>query len=165
MTDAAQLVLLVTAACFDWRLRKIPNVLTLSMMGAGLWYQWQAGAGWIAVTGMAGGFVLTVGPVLLRGMGMGDQKLLMAVGAWSSWMHVYTLFLYSVLVGLLVIAMYPRTWVRLRDNLLGFAAGWRAHRQFWLPGLDRTAFVFPYAVLLLGAFVVNQVWGGMESLA
>lgn len=158
MTDIVLLGLLATAACFDWCRRKVPNMLTLPMMVGGLWYQWQGGTGWMALTGLLGGFVLTAGPVVFRGMGMGDQKLLMTVGAWCSWTELYPLFLHSVLLGLMVILVNPQTWMRLRNNLHGMAVGWQAHRQFWLPGPGRTALSFPYAVLLFGAFLVQLVW-------
>ncbi|MGG1662945.1 A24 family peptidase [Brevibacillus sp. NRS-1366] len=148
--------LLAIAAWFDWQRRKVPNMLTFPVLAAGLLYQWHAGSVAVALTGVAGAFLLTVGPVVFKGMGMGDQKLLMAVGAWSSWAEIYPLFLHSIWLCLLFILIYPRSWSRLRDNLRAMATGWIAHRQFWLPGMDRTALSFPYAVLLLGAFLFQH---------
>lgn len=109
----------------------------------------------MALGGLAGAFVLTAGPVAFKGMGMGDQKLLMAVGAWSSWAEVYTLFLHSLWLCLMAVMFYPKAWRRLRDNMQTAAAGWLAHRQLWLPGIGQTALSFPYAVLLFGAFLVR----------
>ncbi|KQL47041.1 pilus assembly protein CpaA [Brevibacillus choshinensis] len=156
MNDVALLGLLTVAAYFDWRRRKVPNALTLPVMAVGLWYQWQVGTGWIAWGGLAGAFILTLGPVACKGMGMGDQKLLMAVGAWSSWAEVYSLFLYAILLCLLMIIIFPRTWSRLRENLQKIVVGWSAHRQLWLPGPNQTAFSLPFAFFLLGAFCIQQ---------
>ncbi|MDR7319508.1 A24 family peptidase [Brevibacillus nitrificans] len=155
MSDAVLLGLLAIAACCDWRQRKVPNKLTLPLLVLGLCYQWQAGTIWQAWSGVAGAFILTVGPVAFRGMGMGDQKLLMAVGAWSSWTEVYPLFVYSLLLCLLSVLLLPRTWSRLRDNLQKLSAGWQAHRQLWLPEAGQAAISFPYAVFLLGAFCIQ----------
>lgn len=160
MTDIVLYGLLTVAACFDWHRRKIPNALTFPVMITGLCHQWQAGTPWAAIEGVAGAFLLTLLPVACKGMGMGDQKLLMAFGAWSSWDDVYSLFWHSVLLCLLAAALLPRTWNRLWANLKKVAIGWRAHRQLWFPGSGQAAFVFPYAVFLLGAFFVQQlrVW-------
>lgn len=159
MSEGVLLVLLTVAAYFDWRRRKVPNGLTLPVMMIGLCYQWQAGTGWMAWSGLAGAFLLTVGPVACKGMGMGDQKLLMAVGAWSSWTEVYPLFVSAILLCLLTIILIPLTWSRLRDNLQKIAVGWRAHRQLWLPGQGQAAFSFPFAVFLLGAFCFQRLPG------
>lgn len=158
MTSAALLVVLLAAAWFDWRSRKIPNLLTIPALLAGVCLQTYTGAGWLALTGIAGAFVLTVIPVALKGMGMGDQKLLMAVGAWSSWAEVYPLFVCSIVLCLLGVVFSPRTWGRLRTNMRVIAAGWTAHRQLWLPGLKQSALTLPYAVWLLAAYCLNQFW-------
>lgn len=163
MMSLVVLSLLAIAAWFDWQRRKVPNLLTFPMLAAGLLYQWYAGSVTVALTAVAGAFLLTVGPVAFKGMGMGDQKLLMAVGAWSSWAEVYPLFLHSIWLCLLAIVLYPRTWSRLRENLRVIAAGWTVHRQVWLPGRDRTAFSFPFAVFLLGACLLQHFLHFMES--
>lgn len=157
MTSAVLLGVLIIAAWADWRRRNIPNTLVFPVMAGGLWYQWQVELLGGALLGVAGAFLLTVGPVVLKGMGMGDQKLLMAVGAWTSWGEVYSLFLISMILCLLVLLFYPRNWARLRENLHILSAGWMAHRQVWLPDRERTAFSFPYAVYLLGAFLFQFV--------
>ena len=158
MMHAVLLFVLLTAAWFDWRGRKIPNVLTIPAIAAGIVVQWQAGTGWLALSGVAGAFVLTVAPVALKGMGMGDQKLLMAVGAWSSWEEVYPLFLHSILLCLVGVVLYPQSWRRLMANLKLIAAGWSAHKQPWLPDVKQSAMSLPYAVWLLAAYSLRQIW-------
>ncbi|EAO7496444.1 prepilin peptidase, partial [Salmonella enterica] len=77
MNEWIVLAMLLVAAWSDLRRRKIPNMCTVPMMVTGLGYQCLNGMGWLALTGLTCGFLLTVVPVLIKGMGMGDQKLLM----------------------------------------------------------------------------------------
>ncbi|RNB54256.1 prepilin peptidase [Brevibacillus gelatini] len=149
--------LLTIAAWCDWRHRKIPNALTSSAIMLGCCYQWYTGTFWTSLSGVMGAFLLTAIPVACKGMGMGDLKLLMAVGAWSGWTEVYPLFLHSMVLCVLFVLLYPRSWPRLGKNLFVMAAGWTAHRQLWLPGVEKTAFAFPYAVFLLGAFLLRHL--------
>jgi prepilin peptidase CpaA len=158
MNEFIVLAVLLVAAWFDMRSRKIPNLCTLPMMAAGVGYQWLDGMGWLALTGLTGGFLLTFVPVVLKGMGMGDQKLLMAVGAWSSWPEVYSLFLYAILLCLVAAVVLPGTWPRLYANLRVIFVGWTAHRQLWLPKRGQAAMSFPFAVWLLAAYLLQTYW-------
>jgi prepilin peptidase CpaA len=85
--DLAALVALYTAiaAVLDYRTRKIPNWLTVSAAIVGLAYHTLAPAGLGPVAALAGfaiGFALLLLPAVLGGGGMGDVKLLAALGAW-----------------------------------------------------------------------------------
>lgn len=75
------------AACavVDYRQHRIPNWLTVPAALAGLIYSTlaPAGVGWMAaVAGFAVGFGLLLLPWLLGGGGMGDVKMLAALGTW-----------------------------------------------------------------------------------
>lgn len=85
--DFAALVGLFTAiaAVLDYRTKKIPNWLTVSAAVLGLAYNSFAPGGLgplAALAGLAIGFALLLLPWLLGGGGMGDVKLLAALGAW-----------------------------------------------------------------------------------
>ncbi|QRG67838.1 A24 family peptidase [Brevibacillus choshinensis] len=164
MNHAVLLTVLAIAACFDWRQRKVPNALTLPAMAVGLWYQYQTGTAWTAWGGLGGAFLLTFGPVACKGMGMGDQKLLMAVGAWSSWTVVFSLFLYAILLCVLTTFFVPRTWSRLRANLLTLATGWKAHREMWLPEREQSAYSLPFGVFLLAAYGILHFQSAAGSI-
>ncbi len=73
------------AAILDYRTKKIPNWLTVSAAVLGLAYSTFAPHGigplW-ALAGFAVGFSLLLLPWLLGGGGMGDVKLLAALGVW-----------------------------------------------------------------------------------
>src|SRR3954467_2743703 len=75
----------VAAAALDYRTRKIPNWLTVPSAIAALLFHTVTGGGtgflW-ALAGFGVGFVLLILPWTLGGGGMGDVKLLAALGAW-----------------------------------------------------------------------------------
>lgn len=73
------------AVASDLRSRRVPNALTLPALlvalGASPWFGATSGP-LEAVSGAALGFGLLVGPYALGGVGAGDVKALMALGAW-----------------------------------------------------------------------------------
>jgi prepilin peptidase CpaA len=85
--DFAALVGIFTAiaAVLDYRTNEIPNWLTVSAAVLGLAYHTFAPSGMgplLALAGFAIGFGLLLLPWLLGGGGMGDVKLLAALGTW-----------------------------------------------------------------------------------
>jgi prepilin peptidase CpaA len=157
MSDVSLFLLLAAAAWSDWRMRKVPNRLTFPFMTAGLLYQFWQGTAVSALAGILLAFVLTLFPAMLRGLGMGDQKLLMAAGAWTNPEQVYLLFLYALCSCLLTAICVPSRWPRLRTNMILFAAGWYGHRQLWFPERTASALSFPFAVHLLVAFTAERI--------
>jgi prepilin peptidase CpaA len=90
----------LTAAVLDFRLHRIPNYLTVPTALAGLAFHVLAPSGWGAWTSLSGfavGFSLLIVPWLLGGSGMGDVKLLAALGAWLG--PRLTLIAFAVSVG------------------------------------------------------------------
>jgi prepilin peptidase CpaA len=73
------------AVASDLRFHRIPNLLTLPALLVALLVSPWAGATSGPLEAMAGaalGFALLVGPYALGGMGAGDVKALMVIGAW-----------------------------------------------------------------------------------
>ena len=96
------LVVLITAAIYDAKYRKIPNILTLSTIVAGLVYHsWISGfQGFIfSIGGVFLGMGLLIVYYLMGKMGAGDVKLLGAVGSVLGPAGVFNAFLFTAIVG------------------------------------------------------------------
>jgi len=100
--------MLLALAAVDWRAFILPDSLTLPLLASGL-----AVASWLRppwvdhLIGAAAGFVvfwfLALVYRLLRGregLGLGDAKLLAALGAWLSWQGLPTVLLWASMLGL-----------------------------------------------------------------
>ena len=75
----------LAAAVIDFRTKKIPNWLTVPSAIAALLFHLVTGGGTgllLALAGFAVGFALLILPWILGGGGMGDVKLLAALGTW-----------------------------------------------------------------------------------
>jgi prepilin peptidase CpaA len=102
----AQLVLLVLVLCaafFDARTRRIPNWLTVSGVLAGLalntfLYPGMSGL-WFALKGLGLGFGVYLALHLLRAMGAGDVKLMAAVGSITGAGDWFGIFLLTAVAG------------------------------------------------------------------
>lgn len=73
------------AAVTDWRMRRIPNGITVpaAILGVAYHAMFPGGSGILfALSGFAVGFLLLLLPYILGGGGMGDVKLLAALGSW-----------------------------------------------------------------------------------
>jgi prepilin peptidase CpaA len=102
----AQLVLLILVLCaafFDARSRRIPNWLTVSGVLAGLalntfLYPGMSGL-WFAFKGLALGFGVYLALHLVRAMGAGDVKLMAAVGSIVGAGDWFGIFLLTAVAG------------------------------------------------------------------
>lgn len=104
---AVVLLFVIFAAALDWRTKKIPNWITVPAALAGLAFHAAAPSGsgvlW-ALGGFAVGFSLLLLPWLLGGGGMGDVKLLAALGVWLGPLTILIVFGASAVVGAVMAA-------------------------------------------------------------
>jgi leader peptidase (prepilin peptidase)/N-methyltransferase len=130
---------LLLLAAIDWRVQLLPDVLTLPLMLAGLVASFllPLGLWWDHAIGAVAGFaVLAVVARLYHrlrkreGLGLGDAKLMAALGAWVGWQALPAVLLVGSLLGLLFaigLSLYGRG-LRMTDRLpFGVflaAAGW-----------------------------------------
>jgi prepilin peptidase CpaA len=105
--DFAALVLcyVTAAAVIDWRSHKIPNWLTVPAALIGIAFHTLAphGMGPLgALAGFAIGFGLLLVPWMLGGGGMGDVKMLAALGAWLGPLLILIAFGFGAVIGTLM---------------------------------------------------------------
>jgi prepilin peptidase CpaA len=97
------LALVIVAAVYDIRFRRIPNWLTLLGVVAGLGLNAFLFQGWpglrIGLAGLALGFGVYFLLYALRAMGAGDVKLMAAVGAMVGWQDWFWIFLFTAIIG------------------------------------------------------------------
>jgi prepilin peptidase CpaA len=100
---AALMALLVTAAVYDVRFRRIPNWLSVSGVIAGAALNAMIGPTvpgvLFALKGLGLGFSLYFVLYMLRAMGAGDVKLMGAVGALVGWQNWIGIFLATAILG------------------------------------------------------------------
>jgi prepilin peptidase CpaA len=111
------------AVASDVRYHRVPNLLTLPALCAALLVSpWMGGAGGPleALGGAALGFALLVGPYAIGGMGAGDVKALMALGAWIG----ASATLGAAAWALIAAGTFGLAWLALRGELGSFARRW-----------------------------------------
>src|SRR5512139_2113923 len=96
IADTAALVACAIAVATDLRARRIPNWLTVAAIGLGLGLGLAAGTGTLvaALAGAALGLVVFGVPAAFGLVGMGDVKLVIALGALLRWPLALPLVLY-----------------------------------------------------------------------
>ena len=114
---AVLLALLIAAAIYDIRYRRIPNWLTVSGVLLGIAINTAIGTpgyGFLfALEGLGTAFGIYLVLYVLRAMGAGDVKLMAAVGAlvgWKAWFGIF--FVTAIVGGIMALAM-----VTLRGRL------------------------------------------------
>jgi leader peptidase (prepilin peptidase)/N-methyltransferase len=141
----ALIATLVYLAYKDWRTFRLPDLITMPLLGAGILFSGLASISFTdlqnsllgALTGYCSLWFLNFCYRKLyqqNGIGMGDAKLLAALGAWFGW---------SALPGILFIASL--------SGLLGGVIWLRLQRQAM-----RTA--FPFGPFLAIAGIIELLW-------
>lgn len=109
--------LLLTLAVIDWRAFLLPDVLTAPLAVFGLAATYLLNPDTIPdhVIGAAAGFAVfaLIAAAYRRwrgrdGLGLGDAKLLGALGAWVSWQGLPSIVLYAALAGLIAVLVQSR---------------------------------------------------------
>lgn len=112
--------LVLVAAVYDWRFRRIPNWLNLTglILGFGLnALLFQLSGTFKAGEGMLLAVAVYFPLYLLRGMGAGDVKLMAAVGALVGPANWFQIFIATALMGGAAALVFAAVKGRLRDTL------------------------------------------------
>ena len=115
------LALLLGAAVYDVRYRRIPNWLTVSGVLLGLALNTILYQGWpglrLSLAGMAVGLGVYFVLYALRAMGAGDAKLMAAVGAIVGWRDWFGIFLITAIIGGLMALILVVTHGRVKKTM------------------------------------------------
>jgi prepilin peptidase CpaA len=128
-TVALLLALVIGAAVYDIRYRRIPNWLNLSgfLLGLALntfqyWNYWldarNVGPGWLySLTGFAVAFVIYIALRAIHAVGAGDVKLMAAIGTIVGWRNWAVIFLFTALIGAAIGLIVVIATGRLRKTM------------------------------------------------
>jgi prepilin peptidase CpaA len=101
--EAILLTLVLGAAVYDVRYRRIPNWLSVGGVLVGLAMNTFLYQGWpglrLSLLGFAAGFGVYLVLYALRAMGAGDVKLMGAVGAMVGWENWFGIFVITAVIG------------------------------------------------------------------
>lgn len=162
----------IAAAVYDWRFRRIPNWLNLSglILGLGLnLLYFQAHGATEASLGLLLAITIYMPLYLLRAMGAGDVKLMAAIGSIVGpgyWLHI---FLATVIVGGVIAALAAFRKGRLRHTLWnvwflirelqGLRLPYRASPE--LDVRNKQALRLPHGVsIAAGCAIAFAIWRG-----
>jgi prepilin peptidase CpaA len=116
----SNLGVLALAACIDIWVRRVPNWLTVPFLLSGLAVQVLMG-GWTGARTSLGGIAvatLLFGiPCFLGGMGMGDLKLAIGIGAWIGPWQLFLAFIVTSIVGGILAVGYALRRGHLGESL------------------------------------------------
>lgn len=148
----------MVAAVVDLRIRRIPNHLTVPMAVLGIAYHSFAPSGLGILAGLAGfavGFCLLLIPALLGGGGMGDVKLLSALGAWLGTEMMLKAFAASIVFAALLALAVMVNSAMTRGVLKTEKKYLASRRSRDKSGQRRRARVLPFAVpVAMGTWTV-----------
>lgn len=108
LMSAPVVLLLAVAAFVDWRIRRIPNWLTFTLVLSGLAQSLTPGAfvsPGNSMLGLLAGFVLIFPLYALGAVGGGDVKLIMGIGAWFGPQAAVVVFAVEAIVGMIMALM------------------------------------------------------------
>jgi prepilin peptidase CpaA len=101
--EVALLALVLGAAVYDIRYRRIPNWLTVSGAAIGVALNTflgpPVGGLWFSLKGLALGFFAYLLLYMLRAMGAGDVKMMAAVGSLAGWQNWFGIFVLTAILG------------------------------------------------------------------
>lgn len=141
------------AVVMDVRDRRIPNALTLPLAVAALGIGVVSGGlvGLVmAIAGLLAGGLLFLVPVAKLGWGMGDLKLVAALGAMGGPLFALWLGLYAMVAG----GLFAVVWLKQQGQLAHVAGGMQGDLRARQAPLARSGLSIPFAVPIAAGMVV-----------
>ncbi|MFZ0933106.1 MAG: A24 family peptidase [Bryobacteraceae bacterium] len=114
------LALLLVAAVYDVRFRRIPNWITVTGVAAGLalnTFLFGLPGVWLSLRGLGLGFGAYFVLYVIRAMGAGDVKLMAAVGAMVGWEDWFGIFVVTAILGGVMALILALSHGRIKKTL------------------------------------------------
>jgi len=114
------LAVLLVAAVYDVRFRRIPNWISVTGVAIGLAlnaFLFGLPGVWLSLGGLGLGFGVYFLLYLIRAMGAGDVKLMAAVGAMVGWQDWFGIFLITAILGGLMALILAASHGRIQKTL------------------------------------------------
>lgn len=156
----------IEAVFLDLKYRKIPNWITFPAMllGIALNLAFNYKTWYVSLLGLLVGFLVLLIPFILGGIGAGDVKLLMALGAFLGAKPIIWVGLYGGIAGgiLSLLAIinqdgFPNAKRRLVSLV---TAIWDKEIRQILFTLDRTSKLYiPYGLAIFIGLIIGFIWG------
>lgn len=180
--EAILLLMVIIAAAYDIRYRRIPNWLTASGVLVGLVLNAFLETAPPAVISFGGflfalkGFGLAFGTYfflyMIRAMGAGDVKLMAAVGALVGWQDWFGIFLLSAIIGGIAAVVFSLLRGRLKTTLwnVGFILSEMKHgrpaylRKEELDVRSKKGLGLPHGAVIAGGAILFLVIGHAAGL-
>ena len=157
------------ASVIDWKTRKIPNWLTLSMSFTGLLFQiYSLGSHGLiqAILGFMLGILLLYMPFALGGIGGGDVKLLAAIGTFTGPLILFQVFLASAVFGGIFSLIevirkkaVKKTFENLKQRILFAVLRQRICSESEISFTSKPIRI-PYALTICCGYLCIHFWGG-----
>lgn len=162
--------LLLAACVSDVRVRRIPNLLVLAILAAGVGWSFATRAPLQALTqsaaGVALGFAIWIGFWLAGVMGAGDVKFFAAIGAWlgpaATWRAALAAAIIGGIIAVVTLLQARALSPALRRLVLALSAGSLGVLGHAQDGENSPKRHLPYGVALaLGALLVAWLPGAI----
>lgn len=154
------------AAILDLKCRKIPNWLTFPAMLLGIIFNLMIKdqAWYFSIFGLLVGFLMFLLPFALGGIGAGDVKLMMALGAFLGMKTIFRIGLYGGIAGgifSLAAIVFREGIIKAKQRLISLVISiWDKDVRVMLFTPDQTSeSSIPYGLAIFIGLIAGLIWG------
>lgn len=165
ITLAISALAFVIALYFDLRFQRIPNLFCLFMVVLGLslqLYLYQLNGLLNAFLGLGLAFILLFPAFLIKAIGAGDVKLMMAIGTITGYQLLIWSIVYAVIAGVItsiIYAIYKTGWTGFKATLVRYYHCFYLKQYFKPSTGEAAALRVPYAP----ALAIGWLWACSQN--
>ena len=147
----------------DVKEKKIKNYITFPLMSIGLIYNTYTSGfsgALFSLKGILLSFALTLPLFFVKGFGMGDVKLFMAIGSVKGTVFSLGTIIYSFFASAILVLLFrPRKFLKAIKNIYNMAVSF-LYRNPYKISKDDSALIIPYAVYIMCGLIFSYMFGG-----